>query len=136
ILLAMGLVGSAQAVDLTHESLAGLHFGDPAALVKRHLGKPLRESKPIMGQATGEMESTLEYPHLEIGLGNGKVRFLLASSPSTYATSKHVHVGDKSSQAKASYGKLDQMDEKNYIELSMTEEKGRIVKIYLGAGPE
>jgi hypothetical protein len=135
-LLALSLVGTAHAVDLSSETLAGIHMGDSVAVVKKHLGKPAKESKPIMGQATGEMESTLTYPHLEVGLGDGKVRFVQASSPSTYGTSKNVHVGDNATQATTAYGKLKQTDEAHNLLLNFEAQHGHVVEIYLGAGPE
>lgn len=123
-------------MDLSRESLAGIHVGDSDSAVRRRLGKALHETKPALGQATGAMEYTLEYPHLKVGMGDGKVTCVEASSPSAYDTSRHVKVGDAASRAVASYGKLDVLDEAHGIVLNFTAKGGRITTIYLGAGPE
>jgi hypothetical protein len=130
-LLLLSLTTAAQALDLSHDSLAKVHLGDSEPQVLRTLGPPQKTTPHHVSQANGQTQWSLLYPHLTVSLANGKVSSVDATRPSHYATAKGVSIGDSEAKAHQAYGKLYQWDGAHNTILDITTQGGHVVHIQL-----
>lgn len=140
-------------LQLEHERIGELHYGMTAEEVVAVLGEPAKKSKIEMEGATGEYVSHWKYPDhdLEIGMraekrkGKQTVRSLEAGPACTLSGPWGLAIGSTRDEVKKIYGKhydRTHTDSQNFVAGSIyggtiyTFEKGKVVKIFVGAAAE
>jgi len=96
-------------LDLTYETIGGVHIGMTAADVVAKLGKPKKQSKVTMEGATGDYAQTWHYEGLEVGMsspsrkGAQKVSFLEASAACKLPASWGLGIGSTRAEVEKVY---------------------------------
>ncbi len=129
---------------LEDETLGGIAVGTETGDLRGVLGEP-EEMKVDREEeaATGCYHAEWVYPDrgLSFGIcgdrqGEGSVRWISASAPSTAKTSGGIGVGSSEADLKAVYGALQMMDEAAWVSLSAEVEAGVVKTITLSEMPE
>lgn len=98
-------------LELTYETIGGVHVDMPAAEVLAKLGKPQRQSKESTEAATGNYVQTWHYEGLEVGMkaetrkGAQTVAFLAAKAACKLPASWGLAIGSTRAEVEKVYAK-------------------------------
>ena len=130
--------------SLENETLAGFAVGIETVDLRAALGEPA-EMKVDQEEeaATGCFHTEWLYPGkgLSFGIcgdreGEGSVRWITASAPSTAKTSGGIGVGSSEADMKAVYGAVQMMDEGAWVSVFAEVEAAAVKTITLSEMPE